>query len=37
MWQIGGFSLEVCVKLFYTDGAYPLNPKKSYPLNPKNI
>jgi hypothetical protein len=26
MWQIGGFSLEVCVKLYYTDRAYPLNP-----------
>jgi hypothetical protein len=28
MWQISGFSLEVCVKLYYTEHAYPLNPKK---------
>jgi hypothetical protein len=26
MWQIGGFSLEVCVILFYSDCAYALNP-----------
>jgi hypothetical protein len=26
MSQIGGFLLDVCVKLFYTDRAYPLNP-----------
>jgi hypothetical protein len=26
MLQIGDFSLDFCVKLFYTDSAYPLNP-----------
>jgi hypothetical protein len=28
MWQIGGFSLEICVILFYSDRAYPLNSLK---------
>jgi hypothetical protein len=33
MWQISGFSLDVCVKICYTDCAYPLNPiNKSFIL-----
>jgi hypothetical protein len=37
MWQIDGFSLEVCVKLYYIDCAYPLNPNNNNRITMSNV